>query len=111
MRRTRLAVPLLVSVAAITVATVEGIAGDPRAGREFAVRNCAGCHSIGPTGSSPNANAPTFRTIARRYRLQDLEEGLAEGIVTGHSAMPEFVLTPRQIDDLLAHLGRLKRGE
>jgi cytochrome c len=113
MSRRKLAILLAISTAAvilIVASTARGIAGDARAGQVFAVRNCAACHAIGSTGASPNPKAPTFRVVARKYRLTDLEEGLAEGIVTGHNAMPEFILTPQQIDDLLAHLRRLKRG-
>jgi cytochrome c len=47
--------------------------------------------------------------LARKYKLEDLEEALAEGIVTGHNVMPEFSLTPQQIDDLLAHIRQLRR--
>jgi mono/diheme cytochrome c family protein len=83
-------------------------AADARAGERFATENCGRCHAIGTVGASPLAKAPPFRIIARRYKLQDLEESLAEGIVTGHNAMPEFTLSPRQIDDLVAHLRRLK---
>jgi mono/diheme cytochrome c family protein len=83
-------------------------AGDARVGERFAAENCSRCHAIGRTGASPLANVPPFRIIARKYKLEDLEEGFAEGIVTGHNIMPEFTLTPRQIDDLLAHLRRLK---
>ena len=83
-------------------------AADSRAGERFAQENCSRCHAIGRAGGSPLANAPPFRTIARKYKLQDLEEGLAKGIVTGHNIMPEFTLTPSQIDDLLAYLRRLK---
>ena len=84
------------------------LAADARAGRAFAMENCSRCHAIDRTGASPLAKAPPFRQIARRYKLADLEEALAEGIVTGHSGMPEFELTPRQITDLLAHLKRVR---
>jgi cytochrome c len=104
------AAAIAIALVILFATTARGVAGDARAGRAFAERNCAGCHAIGSTGASPNARAPAFRAVARRYKLEDLEEGLAEGIVTGHNAMPEFTLTPRQIDDLLAHLGRLRRG-
>jgi cytochrome c len=100
-----------VGAATLVLATAAaGRAADARAGEIFAARNCRGCHAIGAAGASPNAAAPPFRTIARRYRLADLEESLAEGIVTGHGAMPEFTLTPRQIDDLLAHMRRLRNA-
>jgi cytochrome c len=111
MSRKRLSI-LLALFAAVVVLIIasaaSGVAGDARAGRTFAAANCAGCHSIGQSGESRNPKAPTFRAVARKHKLEDLEEAFAEGIVTGHGAMPEFVLTPRQIDDLLAHLRRLK---
>jgi len=102
---------LLLTLAApvCLVGSVKGApAGDARAGERFAAENCSRCHAIGRTGASPLANVPPFRIIARKYKIEDLEEGFAEGIVTGHNIMPEFTLTPRQIDDLLAHLRRLK---
>jgi cytochrome c len=92
------------------IASTAGVrAADPRAGEVFAVENCSRCHAIGKAGVSRNRKAPPFRLIARKYRLEDLEEGFAEGIVTGHNAMPEFTLTPGEIDDLLAHMRRLKK--
>jgi cytochrome c len=109
----KLAVLLAASAAIVILiiaSSARGFARDARAGQDFANANCARCHAIGQTGTSRNPKAPTFRAIARKYKLEDLEEGLAEGIVTGHNEMPEFVLTPHQIDDLLAHLRRLKRG-
>ncbi len=84
-------------------------AGDARAGGVFAQRNCGSCHAVGRTGASPNPRSPPLRVLARKYKLEDLEEALAEGIVTGHNAMPEFSLTPPQIDDLLAHIRQLRR--
>jgi cytochrome c len=101
---------IALAVTVIFVASSSGgSAADPRAGEVFAVENCSRCHAIGVSGVSPNQKAPPFRAVARKYKLEDLEEGFAEGIVTGHNAMPEFTLSPRQIDDLLAHMRRLKR--
>jgi len=37
-----------------------------------------------------------------------LEEALAEGIFTGHPAMPEFVLEPEHIGDFIAFLKSLE---
>jgi cytochrome c len=51
-------------------------------GRVFAETNCARCHAIGPTGDSPVAKAPPFRTLHNRYPVENLEEALAEGIRT-----------------------------
>ena len=80
-------------------------------GRALAERNCATCHAVGRTGSSPYEPAPPFRTLHERYDVEALAEALAEGIVVGHGGarqMPRFVLTPPQIDDLLAYLKSLE---
>lgn len=80
-------------------------------GRAFAQRHCATCHAIGHTGASPYAPAPPFRTLHERYDVEALAEALAEGIVVGHGGarqMPQFALSPAEIDDLLAYLKSLE---
>ena len=66
--------------------------GRVQRGRVFAQTNCAMCHAVGRIGDSPLAIAPPFRTLHTRYRVDDLAEALAEGIVTGHPSMPQFQL-------------------
>jgi cytochrome c len=78
-------------------------------GRAFAQANCARCHAIGPSGESPLPKAPPFRTLHERYPVEDLMESFAEGIRTGHPAMPEFVLNEYQIRDLISYLKSLER--
>jgi mono/diheme cytochrome c family protein len=70
--------------------------------------SCAGCHATGRTGASPMAAATPFREIVRRYPLDQLEEGFAEGLVTAHPAMPSFVFRASEIDDLIAYLETVK---
>jgi cytochrome c len=79
-------------------------------GRAIAEANCSRCHAIGKSGESPNPKSPPFRTLASKYPLADLEEALAEGIVVGHEGveMPAFVLTPPQIEALLAYLASVQ---
>ena len=79
-------------------------------GRGIAEKNCARCHATGPTGESPLKPAPPFRVLPERYPVENLAEALAEGIVTGHSAMPEFTFTPDEIDALLTYIASLGRG-
>ena len=82
-------------------------------GRAYAQRHCATCHAIGRTGSSPYAPAPPFRTLHERYDVEALAEALAEGMIVGHGGarqMPQFVLSPAEIDDLLAYLKSLETG-
>jgi mono/diheme cytochrome c family protein len=82
-------------------------AGDAEAGRAFAEARCSGCHAVGETGASPYAPAPPLRTLNQKYDVEGLAEAFAEGILVGHKGpaqMPEFVLTPEEIDDLIAYL-------
>ena len=77
-------------------------------GAEFARANCARCHSIEHSGASPFSPAPPFRKLHEKYPVETLEEALAEGIFTGHLAMPEFELDPGQIGDFIAFLKSLE---
>ena len=67
-------------------------------------RHCAGCHAVNATGKSPLAAAPAFRTLSERFKIDDLGEALAEGILTGHPAMPEFRFPPADVDAILRYL-------
>ena len=84
------------------------LASPEQRGKAFAKANCARCHSIARTGASPFAPAPPFRTLHLHYPIETIGEALAEGIVTGHPAMPQFELTPDQIHDLLSFLKTLE---
>ena len=100
-------------IAALIAANAAG-AEDPAAeaerGRAFAERNCGRCHAIGRGGESPNPKAPPFRALHRLYPVENLSEALAEGIRTGHPAMPQFdALDTEQIEDLIAYLKSLER--
>lgn len=76
-------------------------------GQAFVEANCARCHAVGRKGDSPLAAAPRFRELSRRYPLEDLEEALSEGIVTGHKDMPQFALDRDQVRDVIAYLKSL----
>ena len=90
------------------VFTDDGLAADQIAGQAYAMENCSRFHALGTTDASHSGKAPPFRVVARKYKLEYLQEALAEGIVTGHNMMPEFILTPQQIDNLLAYFETLK---
>ena len=51
--------------------------------------------------------APPFRDLPKRYPVENLAEAFAEGIVTGHPAMPRFTFEPREIDALLTYIAGL----
>jgi cytochrome c len=82
----------------------------PAAQRGFVIvqSNCSRCHAIGKIGESPLKIAPPFRTLHEHYPVEDLQEPLAEGIITGHPTMPEFRFDPGQVGDIIAYLKSLE---
>ena len=104
--RLGLAVLSIGCLAAASAAAAQGpdVAASIARGRQLAQRNCALCHATGETGDSPNLLAPRFRELHRRYAIDDLQEALAEGILTGHPAMPQFRFSPNEITDLIRYL-------
>jgi cytochrome c len=77
-------------------------------GAALAHKYCARCHAVGKTGASPMGPAPPFRDLSKRYPIENLAEALAEGIVVGHPAMPDFKFQPREINALLTYISGLK---
>ena len=70
---------------------------------------CVACHGIGRSDASKHNAAPPFRVVARKYKVENLAEAFAEGIVVGHPDMPEFVFQPDEIAAILAYLKELAR--
>jgi mono/diheme cytochrome c family protein len=77
-------------------------------GRALVEVNCARCHAVTKTDKSSHPDAPPFRTLSERYPISDLEEALAEGILTGHPDMPEWIASPDQIDAIITYIGTLQ---
>ena len=98
---------LLIALALVSLATAAHGQSAQR-GLAFARTNCATCHAIDRSSESPLRAAPPFRLLHKRYPVEALAEALAEGISTGHPAMPEFTLTPAQIGDLVSFLKTLE---
>ncbi len=85
-------------------ASLESPPAPAERGRAIAQQNCSSCHAIGATGESTAPEAPPFRTLSANYRVETLEEALAEGISVGHPAMPQFEFAPDDVDALIAYL-------
>lgn len=88
-----------------------GAPGSATRGAVLAETRCAACHATGPTGASPMTGAPPFRGLAQRYPVANLQEALAEGLVTAHPAMPEITLEEKDIADLIAYLDSVGAAE
>lgn len=103
-----LALALLAAGAASPVVAAEkGLANK---GEVLVRENCARCHAVSLVGVSPSAEAPPFRTLGRKYPIENLAESLAEGIVSGHPEMPIFVFKPHDVDAILAYLESIQEA-
>ncbi len=81
---------------------------DEKRGERLLTRHCASCHAVGRTGGSPHPEAPPFRILGQRYPVESLEEGLAEGLLTGHPDMPEFKFAPQDVGAIVAYLDSIQ---
>jgi cytochrome c len=95
------------------LANAQGGEVDVAKGAAILDANCASCHAVGPSGASPVATAPAFRTLAQRYPVESLEEALAEGIMVGHQGivqMPEFMFEAEEIGHIVAYLQSIQKN-
>jgi mono/diheme cytochrome c family protein len=90
----------------LTLAAASASAADPEAGRAFAVKACARCHVVGPGVGSGTDGAPTFETVANTK--DQSETKLTAFLSRPHGRMPDFVLTRREIENVIAYIMTLK---
>jgi mono/diheme cytochrome c family protein len=100
MRSTLIAALIALALPAVAAAQP----GAAAKGQALVTRNCSQCHAVGRDGDSPDPAAPPFRTLGARYPIEALSEGLAEGLLTGHPAMPEFRFTPDEVKQIIAYM-------
>ncbi len=109
MRASAIAKGLLVVIAVQTGGCSEADTDTIDTGRAALETRCSRCHAIGLEDTSAHAQAPPFREIVRRYPPENLAESLAEGIVSGHPDMPQFVMEPSEIGAVIDYLSTLIR--
>jgi mono/diheme cytochrome c family protein len=83
--------------------------GDPQLGHEFAGEVCAICHGIeaGET-VSPLDDAPTFERIATEPGMTGT--ALAVLLRTPHVSMPDLILAPGDMENVIAYILTLGNG-
>jgi mono/diheme cytochrome c family protein len=97
--------------AVLSLAAVPALAaGDPDAARGLVVEHCADCHVIPGYSQSPPATgleAPAFEAIANDRAVYS-EERLRASLQKPHWPMTGFILSPSDIDDIIAYLATLR---
>jgi mono/diheme cytochrome c family protein len=98
------------AVAALLTAGLQpAAAADIKRGQELLTRVCGSCHAVGRSDDSAAKDAPAFRTLGRRYPVENLEEALGEGIMAGHPDMPEFKFDADDVGAIIAYLKSIQQ--
>jgi mono/diheme cytochrome c family protein len=98
-----IAIALIVSAGFLTPAT------DPGVGRHLAETVCSACHQIDAysQGPGPNRDAPNFVDISRMPSMSEL--AIKVFLRSPHPTMPNFILSPEEIDSVTAYILSLAR--
>lgn len=82
---------------------------EARAGRVTAETNCAECHGVRDGQlESPAASAPSFERIANVPGMTAL--ALQAALQTTHRTMPNVMLKPDELREIVRYILTLKRG-
>jgi mono/diheme cytochrome c family protein len=81
--------------------------GDPDRGLAYAQKICAECHNVLPSdAASPNPLAAPFKKIANTPGMSIT--ALTVWSRTSHLMMPNLIIAPNDMDDLIAYILSLK---
>ena len=81
--------------------------GDPRKGLSYARKVCASCHNVlRSDAASPNRRATTFKRIANTPGMS--VTALTVWSRTTHPTMPNLIIDPDDMDDLIAYILSLR---
>jgi len=81
--------------------------GDPRKGLSYARKVCASCHNVlRSEAASANSRAPTFKKIANTPGMS--VTALTVWSRTTHPTMPNLIIEPNDMDDLIAYILSLR---
>jgi mono/diheme cytochrome c family protein len=81
--------------------------GDVAAGAAYAKQVCAECHAVLPNEQiSPLAQAPTFQKVANMPGMTEM--ALSVWLQSSHPTMPNIVLKPDDLRNVIAYIVSLK---
>lgn len=101
-------VSLILVLAVIPAGSARAQSVQEALGASIAQRNCSQCHAVGLKGQSPNASAPPFRGLDRRFVVRELDQASLARLMAHHASMPRFRTTRREREALIAYLKSLQ---
>jgi len=97
---------MLATLTLLATTSLDAHAGDRNQGEHLAKQWCTSCHLTSTDQASGGDAAPPFPLIAES--AADRSDDLSAWLADPHPPMPNFNLTRREIDDLLAYIESLK---
>ena len=102
--RSMLAAAMMLAMASGAVAQE----ADVEAGAAYAEQVCAACHAVLANEQiSPLAQAPTFQSVADTPGMTEM--ALTVWLQSSHPTMPNIVLKPDDLRNVVAYIGSLKK--
>jgi mono/diheme cytochrome c family protein len=102
-----LALGLMVAVPIAASTAQAPVAGDPQAGRAYALKNCSSCHLVSLNQPPPEHKAPSFAAIAGMRSTTEMS--LHAFLSTPHPHMPNFIVPPKDGQDVIAYILSLRK--
>ena len=102
----RTAFTLSVVATFFVLAARECAMADAAQGQILSQQWCSQCHGIRPNQTSANPDAPSFPAIA--LEPSATEYSLRTFLRVPHKTMPNFILKPDDIDDIVGYIVSLK---
>ena len=93
-------------LAVVALAGTGNASADAARGQVLSQQWCSQCHGVRPAASSANPKAPSFSAIA--VEPSATEYSLRTFLKTPHATMPNLILKPDDIDDIVDYIVSLK---
>ncbi len=100
---------LTTSAFLLTLSSAMAQGADPSVGARLAEEHCSSCHAVGanPHVKSPNPDAPAFALVAHMPSTTELS--LKVFLRSSHKNMPNFILSPEEIDSVTSYILGLRK--
>jgi len=97
---------VLATVVLITLTAEENAGADQSRGRVLAEQRCSQCHGVKRGEKSPDVDAPSFTDISAEPSIT--EYMLRVFLQTPHPTMPNLIINPDEMDDIVSYIVSLK---
>jgi cytochrome c len=98
---------VLASVLVVALNAEQSARADKSTGKVLAEQRCSQCHGVKRGEKSPYAAVPSFSDVADEPSLT--EYTLRVFLRTPHPTMPNLIIKPDEMDDIVSYIVSLKR--